>query len=257
MCTVTALPRAALTGGAGNDAVLRVSSSRDELRTRAAARPPEVHAIDGRRVIMPIDPVGGGTWIAATDRALVFALLNGNPRVDAGGARPAASSGDVRSRGLIIPALVSSGCVSEALDRALSLDVSRFNPFRLLMMDGHRLIECWPDAARLRHRRATLNVPLMRTTSSLGDALVQAPRRRLFRRFFDHAADLRAAQDAFHAHQWAGREAISVRMEREDALTVSRTTIEIGRELARVSYQPAGDEAAVRLSMPVAYLSSQ
>ena len=251
MCTVTVLPPAALAVPGKDDVVLRVSSNRDELRSRAAARPPEVHSIDGRHVIMPIDPAGGGTWIAASDRGIVFALLNGNPRPAADEA-PAARA-DAPSRGLIIPALASSACVSEALDRALLLDVSRFRPFRLLVLDRYQLIECWPQATRLRHRRAVLHRPLMRTSSSLGDTVVQAPRRRLFQRLFDDAANPRAAQDAFHDHQWPGREAISVRMERADARTVSQTTIELGSELARLSYQVAGKGSAIDLSMPITH----
>jgi len=257
MCTVTVLPPAALAGGGVDEAVLRVLSNRDELRSRPAAHAPEVHSIDGHRVIMPIDPAGGGTWIAASDRGLVYTLLNANPRPAAGKARETSTAGDGRSRGLIIPALASAACVSEALERALSLDVSLFNPFRLLLIDRYQLIECWPDAAGLRHRRTILHGPLMRTSSSLGDAVVQAPRRTLFRRFFGSTAAPRAAQDAFHDHQWPARKAVSVRMERADARTVSRTTIELGSELAHVSYQAEGDGAAIRLSMKITHRPGQ
>jgi hypothetical protein len=48
------------------------------------------------------------------------------------------------------------------------------------------------------------------------------------------------AQDAFHAHRWEGRGAESVDMAREDARTVSVTTVEVGwgdeASTARVRY---------------------
>ena len=75
MCTVTALP-AALLASASDSLLLRVVCNRDEHLTRAPALPPTVWAAGARRALMPIDPSSGGTWIAANDAGLVFAVLN-------------------------------------------------------------------------------------------------------------------------------------------------------------------------------------
>ena len=76
---------------------------------------------------------------------------------------------------------------------------------------------------------ASLPRPLMLTSSSLGDAMVEEPRRRLFDQLFvgEERSWLRA-QRRFHQHQWRSRRDISVRMERGDARTVSHTFVSVG-----------------------------
>jgi hypothetical protein len=51
-----------------------------------------------------------------------------------------------------------------------------------------------------------------------------------------------AAQDAFHRHSWEGREHVSVQMSRAEARTVSRTTVELSRRGARMTYERVGGE---------------
>ncbi len=241
MCTVTVLPASAMAAHrTGLDRpLLRVVCNRDERRVRPAARPPSLGRIDGRRVAMPVDPVGGGSWIAVNDSGIVFTLLNAHESPTRAAA-PRPGQDAPSSRGLIIAAVAGGQSVTHALERAEALDVSRYLPFRLLLIDRHQMVECWPEAGRLRHRRSFLGSPIMRTSSALGDALVQGPRRTLFRRFFAAARDPVAAQEAFHEHQWVGREDISVRMERDDARTVSRTVVCIGPGVATMTYR-AGD----------------
>jgi hypothetical protein len=251
MCTVTVQTGAAPLRSRPDEPVLRVVCNRDELRTRPDAAAPAVTVVGGRRVVMPIDVASGGTWIAGNDCGLVFVLLNAYPPRSA--AAPQLTAATPASRGLIIPILVSSSSVSEALERALRLDTARFPPFRLMLLERYQLAECWTEDGRLRHRRAFLQAPLMRTSSSLGDALVSRPRRALFRRFTACSADPRAAQDAFHDHQWPGAGAISVRMERPDARTVSRTCVEVFRDVMRVRYSSfsGGQDETTRLSIPL------
>ena len=75
MCTVTVLPQALLSSDASDDQLLlRVVCNRDELTTRTPALPPTLWTAGPRRVLMPIDPHSGGTWIAANDAGLVFVL---------------------------------------------------------------------------------------------------------------------------------------------------------------------------------------
>ena len=194
-----------------------------------------------RRALMPIDPQSGGTWIAANDAGVIFALLNANPAVSSASH---ASVSQVRgqqllSRGAIIPALVESATVSEALARAQCLPAKLFSPFRLLLFDRFQFVECWPHQDRIRHRRSFLSTAIMRTSSGLGDAVVFRPRRALFEHFLSHPDDARVTQDRFHQHRWIGREAVSVNMRRSDARTVSRTVVEVGCETVSMSYLPA------------------
>jgi len=243
MCTVTAVPRLllALDPSSSDRALLRVVCNRDELSTRPPALPPTQWAAGHRRAVMPIDPESGGTWIAANDAGLAFVLLNANPdmSIDAGNV----------SRGTIIPALVGCATISRALAHAQRIQVHRFAPFRLLILDRYESVDCWPDGARIRHRRSYLRHAILRTSSGLGDAIVAGPRRTLFRRMFSGAADARQAQDEFHRHRWSGREAVSVNMRRPDAATVSRTIIEVREASVRLSYQPIEWSCAVTVQV--------
>lgn len=255
MCTVSLLPRAALTqSGALCESVLRVVCSRDEQRARPAAIRPALQVIGDRQVVMPIDPVGGGTWIAVNDRGLVFALLNqyapASPKLSADGPTLASAQAPVESRGRIIPGLAASASVTEALTLAQALDPARYNAFRLLVADRDQLLECWPEGGRVLHRRSLLHGPVLRTSSAVGDAIVAGPRGALFRHIMSSGRDPRAAQDAFHRHQWPGLEHISVRMERPDATTVSVTVVEIGREVASMIYTSPGRYSVVRVPVP-------
>jgi hypothetical protein len=246
MCTVTAVPKSRLSSPAwaADPLLLRLVCNRDERRTRPDALPPIVQAIEGRRVMMPLDPESGGTWIAANENGLVFALLNANP---VGG-----TVADGLSRGGLIPRLAAARSITEALARLLDATAERYRPFRLLMLDASQLVECWIEDRRLRHRRAYLQGAVMRTSSSLGDAVVEGPRRTLFRRFFRGASHAAAAQDAFHDHQWPGREDVSVRMRRADAHTVSQTTLEVSPGFATMIYRATGRELLSRVVLPLA-----
>lgn len=252
MCTLTALPRPRLVRATrAEPLLLRVACNRDERVSRAVALPPATWAAGGRSAIMPIDPESGGTWIAVNDTAIVFALLNANggatrqQTIDANWPSRQSGKQAATSRGVIIPALVGAASVSEALARAQQLQAVRYLPFRLLLLDRYQLVECWPDGDRIRHRRSFLDGPVMRTSSGLGDAVVAGPRRALFRRIFLDPGDPIAAQDRFHNHQWAGREAISVNMRRGDARTVSQIIVEVGPEHVSMSYRPMGSSQPI------------
>lgn len=243
---MTAVPRLRLSSPqwAADPLLLRVVCNRDERRTRPEGLPPLVHTIEGRRVLMPLDPESGGTWIAVNDTGLVFLLLNVTPT--------ALSGRDGLSRGGLIPRVAPAANTSEALSRLADADVERYRPFRLLVLDASQLVECWLEDGRLRSRRAYVQDAVMRTSSSLGDARVEPPRRMLFRRFFRGIARAAAAQDAFHDHQWTGREDVSVRMQRTDALTVSRTTLEVSRTFATMMYRATRSDLQARVVLPLA-----
>jgi hypothetical protein len=231
--------------------VLRVACNRDELVTRAAALPPVRLTAGNRQAVMPLDPQSGGTWIAVNDAGIVFALLNATP------VTPSSLTPSPVSRGTIIPGLVGCATVAEALARAAALRADRFQPFKLLLFDRYQLVECWPDAGRLRHRRSFLSGAVMRTSSGLGDAIVAGPRRTLFRRVFEEPIDPRCAQDLFHQHRWPGHEAISVNMDRSGARTVSHTVIEIGLETIAVSYRATEAAQPVVVQVAAAALLNQ
>jgi hypothetical protein len=187
---------------------------------------------------MPIDPQSGGTWIAANDAGVVFALLNAS---DGALSAPAGAV----SRGTIIPTLVGCATVSRALALVRQIRTGWFAPFRLLIIDRDEVVDCRPRGGHIQHRRSRLRSAILRTSSGLGDALVAGPRRMLFQRTITGARDAQAAQDQYHRHQWPGREALSVNMRRHDAATVSRTVVEVREGSVRLSYQAIECQHAV------------
>lgn len=245
MCTVSVIP---LRHPDRPDRIigLRLVTNRDELRERPAATPPiwhelPAHATSGSsphgahfRAVYPIDPVGGGTWVAASTAGLVLCLLNANP-VPQPVLPP---EDDLLSRGLVIPQLIASRSAADAARAVARLELDRLAPFTLLAAD----LAC-PDGSQrvstrlwqVRWDRRSLDqrelgaAPICIASSGLGDRLV-LPRLPLFEQILNDADSPEPAadrQDRFHRHTWADRRPISVLMSRRDARTVSITTVEL------------------------------
>ena len=224
MCTVTIVP---MSGG------FHLGCNRDERRDRVAALPPAIHRLSHRTAIFPVDPAGNGTWVGVNDASLATALLN----------RSADSTAPLhknrrRSRGLIIPYLLECDSLADAVQRGAAVDPGDFDRFRLAMVQRGTVVTLTSDGAELAIEVTDLARPLMLTSSSLGDAVVDRPRRRLFERLF--TGEERSwvhAQRLFHRHQWRSRRDISVRMERADAKTVSQTFLSVTHSAIELRYR--------------------
>lgn len=240
MCTVTIIPH-----GAG----IRLACNRDESRLRPAALPPRVVAVGHRRALLPIDPTSGGTWIAATDAGLVMTLMNVYPQPYVPGEPPSP-----RSRGTIIPALLAAATLEDACALATSLAVGEFNAFRLVMADRLSAVEFYSAGAAIsRKPTVALDRPVLFTSSGLGDALVDSPRRALFTEFFATRHDWCERQDAFHRHSWPDRPNLSVCMRRPEARTVSLTIVELDSSMVQMAYfaeAPDQPSRPTTLSLP-------
>lgn len=170
------------------------------------------------------------------DAGIVATLLNRTPP------RLVSTSPSVCSRGLIVPQVLSCRSVPRAVQAAASLDVSSFNPFCLLVANGTSVATVTSDGRTMTVQFIDPSTPCMLTSSSLGDALVTAPRTALFEDLVltpFRAGDIsgaREGQTRFHAHSWPERRALSVVMSRPDACTVSRTIIDVSRSGIELVY---------------------
>ena len=214
----------------------RVGCNRDESPRRPAAGPPERRCFGANEALMPVDPVSDGTWIAVSNAGLGFALLNHHPS----GFTPRARRGEV-SRGTIIPYLLPSNSLNEALEGMERFDAFRVDPFRLVALDARGGWEYRWNGKEHRPVRRFLHTsgPCVFASSGLGDELVEAPRTRLFEEWAPGGDWSPEKQDAFHRHAWPERRHVSVCMWRPEALTVSYTTIEWSEAGVRMSYHPA------------------
>lgn len=215
MCTVSVIPMPH--GG------FRVVANRDESHRRPPATEPAWSMLSGGvRGLWPRDGLAGGTWIGASERGRVLAVLNLNlhpaPRLP--------PRDELISRGLIIPRLLADDrSLAEAIG---SLELDRFAPFRLIAIEassgGLRIGEASWDRDGLsttEHRGPAACF----ASSGLGDHLVQV-RIPLFEELVVRPGPSVDRQDRFHGHRWPDRTEVSVLMHRADARTVSVTTLE-------------------------------
>lgn len=235
MCTVTIVPT-----GDG----FRLVCNRDERRDRAPALPPAVHYLPHRTAIFPVDPLGPGTWVGVNGAGVAAALLN---RTIVSAAPIDKSSR--RSRGLIIPDLLDCASLTEALDVGAAVSPRDFDRFRLVVTQDSACAVVKSDGVALSAERTKLSRPVMLTSSSLGDAFVEGPRRRLFDWLFaiEERSWLRA-QSRFHHHQWPSRRDISVRVERADARTVSHTVVNVSPRTIELRYRALESRKSVEVT---------
>ena len=148
--------------------------NRDERRTRAPAIAPAEREQDGVRFLAPLDGDFGGTWIAVTMHGLSFGLLN---RYQNGSAE---EPPDPLSRGLLIPAMVSSPDLLTVASRLEQVHTARFRPFTLIALaPGHAaMLAAW-DGRQLRLQRH-VTPGLLLTSSAVDEPEVAAARIQTF-----------------------------------------------------------------------------
>ncbi|HET9369197.1 MAG TPA: NRDE family protein [Vicinamibacterales bacterium] len=216
---------------------LRVVCNRDERRSRAEGTDPVVTSDRATRALMPIDPVGGGTWIAATDAGLVFALLNGDERLGRGETAGdcGCSPNGVRSRGLIIPSLLRCRSTEAVRDLLMNGDWKDYRPWRLMVYSSTQVLDAEPAWRGVRYLVSPLPSRHVTSSSSLDAIRAIRLRTELFARLVDRPEP--RLQDAFHRHRWPVSPGVSVLMDRPDSRTVSRTVVEVFDDHLRMSYE--------------------
>jgi len=236
VCTATWLRR----GGE-----LRVFFNRDELDGREPGVAPAAAEHEGVRFVAPRDGRTGGTWIAASDRGLVLALLN---RSD--GLQPERPG----TRGRLIPRLVGARDPEDLTSRLLREPLRDLPPFRLASY--------WLEPARAevvgwdgRHLAVDLLDPDggMLCSSALGDERATRERTERLSEARTRSAEWGNAElRAFHRSHEPEPSAWSVCMHRTDAETVSYTEICLspaGVRLAYVASPPCRGGAPVELAL--------
>lgn len=243
MCTLTA-------GFTGIDEpIFRMVFNRDELRSRSEGVAPQVFHSGSRRCIYPIDPDRGGTWIGINDSSLIFAILNLNekPVVEKDGTPlplPFTLPDAPLSRGSIIPGLISSTSIEEVKERISRLDMSRFPPFRLVTIDGKNILEIrWNTIKMEKSFSDEFGKPVFYTSSGLGDSFAYDRRFSEWKTLEQKFITFINTQNEFHRSFSPEAPEVSVVMSRPDAITVSRTTIDMFSDKAIFSYEDLRNES--------------
>lgn len=217
---------------------------RDEQHSRAEALPPRItKGENGAKWLAPIDPVGGGTWLATRSNGLTVCLLN---YYEEAGLLPSGT----RSRGELVFAMVAEGSI-EGIEAAWKeVALNDFAPFFLLAFEGPDQAVRWIWDGRELQREATLWEKGFLTTSSMDPSRVAATRAEAFRRIVCEQGNEEAAHEAFHRQFDPAHPAESVAMARDDARTVSLTRVEVTAAEIRLSYA-ARDRASLCFGEPV------
>lgn len=223
MCTVSVFR---------SDTEIIATMNRDEAFARAPERRPEVRAgVSGADWLAPLDGEKGGTWMGVNAFGVAACLLNA---YQPGESLLPDVSGTHRTRGEIIPALLSAGDADAAqrwVDAAL--DPLPYPSFTLLLITpAETLTYEWLGRATL--RATTLTVPwALRSSSGWDSADVIRWREEHFAKWVDSGAPYLDSLPAFHLLQEPGHAERSPLMRREwsgtRSITQARVDLDRGR----------------------------
>ncbi len=240
---------------------LNIVFNRDELLSRQKAAPPKVELIRDTAVLSPTDPEGGGTWIAANERGMVFCLLNHYKSTPDDGHFKFSSLFGMKmnnrrhpidgktvsfsSRGLLVREISTASGLFELRQILKNRDLFRYQPFLLVVFQGVQPPLQWLwNGQDLEELIAPLPVT---STSSLLPSFTERMRLRIFRKatdgFLKSLSDNRQMTLHCTRHPWLS--AFSIAMRRKDKGTVSLTRIRLDADTIHMTYQP-GDPATTR-----------
>ncbi|MFI5317616.1 MAG: NRDE family protein [Myxococcota bacterium] len=201
--------------------------SRDERRSRAAARPPRLERAAEARFLAPRDPEAGGTWLAANEHGVTLALLNRYGVTHPGS--------DFESRGRLVLELASARSLRAVEAQLRGRSLGRVRPFDLAVFEPDRPVACIGWDGRVLTLERAASAPLC--SSAVADSEARAARRA---RFAEHCAASGAPTThslaAFHREHAPARGALSPCMHRADARTVSLSRVRVTRERVALSY---------------------
>ena len=224
---------------------LDVFFNRDEQKSRVAARP--AHFWPDYQAIFPVDPQGGGTWLAVTTTGSVFALLNNYQASNARkGVLEEHTSQPLLSRGLVITMLLQelqarlsfdplatmtgSSAQASAIGHCLgSLPLCAFQPFTLVCLSPGESAQAFDwDGQQLTTFQPTSPV----ISSAVELANVRAQRIEAY-----PGTDAAVSQLLqYHGSHLPVPGACSVCMHREDAHTVSFSHLQVNEHNIHYSY---------------------
>lgn len=207
----------------------QVFFNRDEQKTRTRALPPHIHEMAGVKILMPIDPVGQGSWISVNEHGMALCLLNNyqgnNPK------------GALFSRGLLLKHLSKEVNANDVCNAFHDLTLSQFAPFTLLAFDLNLLAKNtsvmvldWNGSSSSIY---PTNSPLF--SSSVDLPQVTANRQLAYQQIVGKKPT-QSSLLAFHKQHHSHEPHKSVCMHREDAKTVSFTQIIVTHKEQEMRY---------------------
>ncbi|KJY75639.1 NRDE family protein [Vibrio nigripulchritudo] len=209
----------------------QVFFNRDEQKSRAQAVPPTPFCQQGVEYLMPVDPDGGGSWIATNEHGQSICLLNYYQ-----GMMP---KGELTSRGQLVKSLASFTNYAQVDEYLQSIELSQFAPFSMLIFEPDLTKHnstvkgvCWTGQSLVYIRP---NPPLI--SSSVDYQMAFELRSECYQSFTAIEANVDQLL-AFHSSHIPSKGHLSTCMHRKDAHTVSFTHILVNESEKGMSYYP-------------------
>ncbi|CAH0539921.1 NRDE family protein [Vibrio marisflavi] len=209
----------------------QVLFNRDEQRSRAVALPPQQLDVEGTSVLMPIDPVGMGSWISMNEHGLSLCILNNYQGL--------VPNGTLISRGQLLKDLSVFNSVSDVSTAFKKVDLNSYTPFTLLAFDP-KLTRNNMDVIAFAWDGQTSSIfptdsPLF--SSKVDPVNVQVYRQRIYQELTAKEKSI-STLIQFHTHHHPEFPHMSTCMSREDAKTVSFTYLTVTSARKSMAYVP-------------------
>lgn len=207
--------------------------NRDESVTRSIAEPPRQRQLRNTAYVAPKDPDGGGTWLLVNQHGVSLALLNAYEDQAMAAPQPRIS------RGLLVSALADITSANAITTRLQTTRPADYAPYWLLAIDPVSALSLHWNGQQLEASPITSHTGCL-TTSSYRPSVVTSYRQERFSTQVvpqTHHQQHSEALDAFHTDFAPDQPAHSVFMKRDDAHTVSYSTICVGADTTTYTYR--------------------
>lgn len=237
-----------------NEQGYEIFFNRDEQRSRAKAELPSFY--HQNKTIMPIDPQGGGTWIAVNQSGISLCLLNlyQHDKHPADEQKKKFKKNKPHSRGLLIPRLIQYQNYELIIKQIKQLELDNYRPFTLCVFpenlnskQNHVAVYQWNGQGLQQQKTSQLI-----TSSSIAFHQVQRSRIENYHHYINRDSFFMAKNHLdYHCSHRPEKSHLSVCMHREDARTQSLSHIKVDREIV-FSYHdgsPCKNNAWFRLKL--------
>ena len=221
MCTVTFIP-------IKKEGYI-ITSNRDEKTSREYANFPYIKHFRDYDLMFPLDPQGGGTWIAMDNHKRTVCLLNG-------ASQPHQSMPPYRhSRGIVVIDFFKFKYLSQFIE---NYNLERIEPFTLVIVQDGKLFEIRWDGDKKYITEHSFDIPRIWSSVTLYNSDIIKKRKIWFNNWLKDQENY--DQDMiidFHTFAGEGDTRTDVLMEREDHLkTVSITSVSNITDTAHMKY---------------------
>ncbi|MGH1364698.1 MAG: NRDE family protein [Calditrichia bacterium] len=209
--------------------------NRDELKTRSIALPPAVQLSESMPYIAPMDPDGGGTWIAVNTAGIGFFILNNYQNTYL--PDPAIR----KSRGGLIDGLVHFGSIETAVKKLCWIDLTCYEPFTIGMIAGGEAVTVYSWDGFILSRKEKIKAPISSSSAKNWPDIAKWRRQR-FAQIVTDAANTKQFIH-FHSDYYSVDAAASVCMRRKNAVTVSLSHISATQKAVTFNYKNGAPDA--------------